>query len=364
MIRVEASSYTCPNCGSVMEFDSELQKMVCRHCEHVMDVSEVQKKHEEIKEEFGQKNDTDNNESVYGDFEENQKTGDFKVYRCQGCGAELLTDDNTAATFCSFCGRPTMMEDRLTGAMLPSYVLPFKLNRDKAVEIYTSWAKKGPLTPSKLKSKATIEKITGIYVPFWLYDYNADMQMWAKCTRVRSEIRGDYHYTHTDHYTVDRDVETDYIKVPADASEKMPDDIMDKLEPFIYNQLEEFEMPYLSGYYAEKYNYDSTRMAPRVEKRIREYIYNLTRSTIKGYATVNVTGQRTRLGRLKAKYALLPVWILNYVYEGKNYMFALNGQTGKIVADRPVSKKKAAGWFAGITAFSFVILSLMGKFLA
>lgn len=360
---MEASSYICPNCGSVMEFDSEKQKMVCVHCEHEMSVDELHDRHEEIKEEFGQENESGTKESIYGEFEQNERSGNFKFYRCQGCGAEILTDENTAATFCTFCGRPSMMEDRLTGELLPSYVIPFKLKRDTAVKIYTEWAKKGVLTPSKLKSQSTIDKITGMYVPFWLYDYKADMQMNAHCTRVRIEVHGDYKYIHTDHFAVDRDVETEYLKVPADASEKMPDDIMDKLEPFMYNQLDEFEMPYLSGYYAEKYNYDSVQMAPRVEKRVREYIYNLTRSTIKGYTSVDIRNQHTRLGREQAKYALLPVWILNYVYEGKNHMFALNGQTGKIVADRPVSKCKAAVWFASITGIAFIILLLIGRFL-
>lgn len=104
-------------------------------------------------------------------------------------------------------------------------------------------------------------------------------------------------------------------------------------------------------------------MTPRIEKRVREYIHNLTRSTIKGYATVNVIGEQPRFKCLQAKYALLPVWILNYTYEGKNFMFALNGQTGKIVADRPISKKKKWGWFGGIFVTVFTTLMLMGRFL-
>lgn len=358
---MEASSYVCPNCGSVMEFNSEKQKMECVHCGYEATVEEVQKLYQSVhKDDFN----SDTAESDMGNAADSgQRSGEFKVYRCQGCGAEILTDENTAATFCTFCGRPTLMEDRLTGELLPSYVIPFKIDREKAEHMYSMWVKKGILTPNQLKSKAMIEKITGIYVPFWLYDYNADLKMTANCTKVRHETKGDYYYTHTDHFVVDREVETDYYKIPADASEKMPDDIMDKLEPFTYSQMEKFEMPYLSGYYAEKYNYTSEQMTARIEKRVREYIHNLTRSTIKGYATVSVIGEQPRFRCLQAKYALLPVWILNYTYEGKNFMFALNGQTGKIVADRPISKKKKWGWFGGIAVTVFTILMLMGRFL-
>lgn len=356
---MEASSFTCPNCGSVMVFNSETQKMVCPHCENSMTVDELNAYYDSLNEN----SEPEVQEQVYGEFQDEHSTGDFKVYRCRGCGAEVLTDDNTAATFCSFCGRPSLMEDRLTGALLPKYVIPFKIKKEQAVDIYTKWAKKGLLTPSLLHSKATIDKITGMYVPFWLYDYNAEMYMEAKCTRVRSEVHGDYKYVHTDHYLVKRDVETEYVKIPADASEKMPDDVMDKLEPFVYSQLVDFDMMYLSGFYAEKYNYDSEQMAPRIEKRVRSYIYDLARESIKGYSTVSVITQNSKLNKRGAKYVMLPVWMVNYTYQGINRMFALNGQTGKIVADRPVSKHKMAGWFGGITAVAFTILLLVGRFL-
>jgi DNA-directed RNA polymerase subunit RPC12/RpoP len=357
---MEARSFVCPSCGSTMVFDSETQKMVCPYCGNSMEVEELNSYNNDIERDFSENN---IEESVDVELGDEHKTGDFKVYRCRGCGAEVLTDDNTAATFCSFCGRPSLMEDRLTGELLPKYVIPFKIKKEDAMEMYTSWAKKGLLTPSTLRSKSTIDKITGMYVPFWLYDYNAEMEMEAKCTKVRSEIHGDYKYVHTDHFIVERDVETEYIKIPADASEKMPDDVMDKLEPFMYNQLEDFDMMYLSGYYAEKYNYDSDQMAPRIENRVKKYIYNLTRESIKGYSTVSIVKQNSKLRKRGAKYVMLPVWILNYTYNGDNHMFALNGQTGKIVADRPVSKAKMAAWFSGITTIVFTILMLMGRFL-
>ena len=358
---MEAESYVCPNCGAFMVFDSESQMMICENCDTSLNVSDVNRRHEEIKDEFCDTPDIE--DSVSGEFEDAGQTGDFKVYRCSGCGAEILTDENTAATFCSFCGRPSLVEDRLTGELLPAYVIPFKINKEEATEIYKDWTRKGLLTPSKLKSKATIEKITGIYVPFWLYDYRARMNMVADATRERHEVRGDYRYTHTDHFEVVRDVEADYIKVPADASENMPDAIMDKLEPFMYAGLKEFNMPYLSGYYAEKYDYTSDEMASRVERRVRNYIYDLTKSTINGYSSVHVKNQRTNLNRLKAKYTMLPVWMLNYTYKGKQAMFAINGQTGKVVAERPISWLKALAWFLGITGISFCALFLTGRFL-
>ncbi len=359
---MDTRSYICPNCGAPMEFNSEIQKMHCSHCGNIMTIDEIENYYRELDRQYDNGENAEDN-SVYGEFEESPRTGDFKVYRCGGCGAEILTDEHTAAAFCSFCGRPSLMQDRLTGQLMPSMVIPFKIKKDGATEMYTAWAKKGILTPSKLKSQAIVEKVTGMYVPFWLYDYHAQIQMSAKCTRTRSERRGDYRYVHTDHFMVERDIETEYMKIPVDASEKMPDDVMDKLEPFMYNDLIDFEMAFLSGYYAEKYNYDSNQMAPRVENRVRQYVRDAAMQTIQGYQNVNVVNQHTSLGRRFVTYALLPVWILNYQYKGKEYMFAMNGQTGKIVADRPISKAKMAGWFTGILTVTFTVLQLIGRFL-
>lgn len=347
-------SYECPGCGAPMQFDADKQKMVCEHCGTSCTTEEL----DNILE-----HDVEREDEITGEFEQNGETEDFRVFKCPSCGAELLTDDNTSATFCSFCGRPNLMESRLSGADKPSVVIPFKIEKDKAREKYRSWAKKGLLTPSGFYAESTIEKITGMYVPFWLYNYNARLDLTAECTKVRHETKGDYRYTYTDYFMVTRDVEAEYDRIPVDASEKMPDDVMDKIEPFGYQDLTGFEMPYLSGYYSEKYNYTADEMSERAEKRIRKYILDTTRDTIKGYTTVNVRHSNSRLQKIKAEYGLMPVWILNYRYKDKDYMFALNGQTGKIVADKPISKGKAGAWFGGLAAVIFTILMVMGKLL-
>lgn len=366
---MEAKTYACPNCGGYMEFDVGRNKMVCSYCGKEMTVFELQDYYNKINAQ--DHNDDQNNDSepeteqtVEGNFQQNDYSGNFKVYRCRNCGAEVMTDDYTSAAFCSFCGTPSLMEDRLTGALMPKYVIPFKIEKEEAVKRYKSWLGKGPLTPSMLKSDATIDKITGMYVPFWLYDYNAIINISARCTRVKRHTSGDYVIIDTDHYLVDRVLETEFEKVPADASEKMPDDIMDKLEPFMYSDLRKFEMPYLSGYYSERFNYDGDQMAPRVERRINMYSSNTGMDSIRrnGYSSVNVVNKNIKLQRRRANYALLPVWMLNYTYKGKQHMFALNGQTGKIVADRPLSNAKCAVWFSSITAVLFTILMLVGRF--
>jgi hypothetical protein len=101
-------------------------------------------------------------------------------------------------------------------------------------------------------------------------------------------------------------------------------------------------------------------MAPRVEKRVRKYGVDATMETIHGYTSVSPMRRNIRLHRTKAEYVLMPVWQLNYTWQGKMYSFMINGETGKQVGKLPTSKGKAVGWWVGITAVSFLILTLLG----
>ena len=370
------TTYKCPSCGAAMEFDSESQKMKCPQCGNQVDVSSFGEMNGEEQGEAcdnggpeGEQGQTydENSEFAGQDFGSEQFEGDgfdgtmnMKVYHCQSCGAELMSDEYTSAVICSFCGNPSLVEDRLTGAYKPKKIIPFKINREQAKDIYRKWVRRGKLTPSTLKSQSTIETISGLYVPFWLYDYRAESQMVASAEKIRTRRSGDTEYTYHDHFHVYRDVEADFQRIPADASEKMEDGAMDKMEPYLYNELEPFAPAYLQGYLSERYNLTHQEMEPRVNRRVDKYITEMTRDTIVGYSTVSVRSNRIRRSNYNVQYVLLPVWVLNCRYQNKDFQFMLNGQTGKIVADRPISKLRALAWGAGIFAATLIITMLGG----
>lgn len=359
-------TYKCPNCGAAMEFDSTSQKLKCAGCEMTIDVNTYQQMYGHLyhgEQTADGSTGQINNQEAHYDEERGHGRGNMKIYHCTSCGAELVADEYTSATICSFCGNPSLVEDRLNGAFEPASVIPFKIDREQAKQIYKKWVKKGLLTPKTLSTDSTIEKISGVYVPFWLYDFKAASQMNGKAERIRRERRGDTEYVYTDHFQVYRDVAAEFIKVPADASEKMADDIMDKLEPFRYEEIVPFSMPYLSGYLSERYNYTDEQMQSRVRARINRYITDIARSTIQGYSSVTVLNNNVSMQNTYNEYALLPVWMLNCRYHGKDFQFVLNGQTGKIVADRPISKGKAAGYGIGIFLMMMILMTIGGLIL-
>ncbi|MGG0888767.1 TFIIB-type zinc ribbon-containing protein [Cytobacillus horneckiae] len=323
--------YKCPGCGSDMSFDAVSGTISCNSCGRQENI-------ENYPEQL-----------VTALFEEDE----VKEYHCNNCGADILTDAHTAATSCSFCGAGVVLADRLSGNLAPVKVIPFKLSREEATKAFQKWCKKGRLTPKGFMNADRIKSITGLYVPFWLYDLNSRVQVNAVGTKVRTYTSGDYIYTETSYFDAFRDINLDYIKVPVDASEKMNDQLMDKLEPYEYGELKEFKTPYLAGYIAEKYNYTEGELLPRAKHKINSYIDSYISQTLGGYRTVTYKDKQIDTRSVKSDYVLLPVWMMSYDFEQKEHIFAMNGQTGKIIGKPPISKRKAFMWFSGVAGGTF-----------
>lgn len=343
--------YKCPDCGADMAYDSKTGMLLCDSCGHTLPADEYRSPVEEPIKDF----DEFEEQTQAGAFEENEAA----QYQCKNCGAVLITDADTTATTCSFCGAPMVLGDRLAGDLRPARIIPFKISKSQAQEAFTKWCRKGLLTPKGFMSAERIKNITGMYVPFWLYDLNGRGEVHADCTKVRTYESGDYIYTETRYYDVYRKVDLNYLKIPADASEKMNDQMMDLLEPYQYGELKDFNTPYLAGYIAEKYNYTDRELFGRVKQRVSKYVTQFIHSTINGYTTTIMRDQWTDVKQRNAYYTLLPVWMICYDYEDSEHTFAMNGQTGKIVGKPPLSKGKIAAWFAGISGAVFAVLEIV-----
>ncbi|MBB6447427.1 TFIIB-type zinc ribbon-containing protein [Bacillus benzoevorans] len=326
--------YKCPGCGSDMNFDPASGDLSCQSCGS----------HENI-ENFPE-------ELVTAAFSEDET----KEYHCENCGAVLLTLAETTATSCSFCGAGVVIADRLSGQLAPAKVIPFTISKEEAIKAFKKWCRKGLLTPKGFMNADRIKSITGMYVPFWLFDLNSKVQVNAECTKVRTYTSGEYIYTETKYYEAFRDIDLNYVKIPVDASEKMNDELMDKLEPYPYEQLKDFKTPYLAGYMAEKYNYTGDDLLPRAKEKISEYIESYISSTLSGYHSVHYHHKNIDTRNVKNDYVLLPVWMVSYDYNQSEHIFAMNGQTGKVVGKPPISTGKVITWFSCLAAGSLLVL--------
>ncbi len=333
----QIKEYKCPNCGGAIVFDSRSQKAKCPYCDTEFDIS--------VFEELAQLEegssiaadepvwDTDAG-SEWGEAEE----GKMKVYSCNACGGEIITDSNTAALRCPYCENPVVFTGNLSGTLKPDYIIPFKLDRKQAKERYLNHIKDKALLPKVFKDQNHIDEMKGVYVPFWLFDGEAEGEARYRGTKVRVWSDSEYTYTETSFYDLFRGGEMSFEKIPVDGSTQMPDDLMESIEPFDYSQAVDFQTAYLAGYLADKYDVTAEDSKDRAEKRIRNSVMAYLRNNVSGYNSVEETQSNYRLHHSTASYALLPVWILNTSWEGEKYVFAMNGQTGKFVGNLPMDK--------------------------
>ena len=151
-----------------------------------------------------------------------------------------------------------------------------------------------------------------------------------------------------------------FEKIPADASARMDDALMDSLEPYDYSEIKAFDTSYLAGYVADRFDKEAGEVRERADSRILRSAIDVTRSTVVGYDSV-MDGEAEMSGSTKTsvRYILLPVYLLNISFRNKDYSFAVNGQTGKVVGELPADKATERGWFWKRFGIIFGILTLL-----
>ena len=338
--------YKCPCCGGAIAFDSTLQKMKCPYGDTAFDMETLASYDAGLN---GEQDSMEWETSAGTQWQEGEADG-LRTYVCKSCGGEIVGDENTAATSCPFCGNPVVMMGQFSGALKPDLVIPFKLDKNAAKAGLMQHLSGKRLLPKIFKDQNHIDEIKGIYVPFWLFDTDADAQVRYRTTKVRVWSDSKYDYTDTSHFLVNRRGSVSFEHIPVDGSTKMPDDLMESIEPFNFSAAVDFQTAYLAGYLADKYDVDAEQSIERANERVKRSTEEVFASTVHGYQTVVTESSNIRLHGGKAKYALYPVWILNTTWQGKKYTFAMNGQTGKFVGDLPVDKSAAAKWTLGLSA--------------
>ena len=381
----QVTNYQCPACTGPLHYSAKSGKLECDYCDSSFDVAEIEalyarkeaeavaaKHAADAKAEAAQaaKAEAAEAAAASGGWDTSDLSRDWgaeadglRVYSCPSCGAELICDRSTAATACPYCGNPAIVPGQFSGALRPDYILPFRLSKDDAVQALRAHYKGKPFLPRSFTSANHIEQIQGVYVPFWLFDGGAEGAASYRASNTNVYEPGDYEITETRHYHVVRAGSLAFEKIPVDASSKMPDDHMDSIEPFDYAQLRPFSTAYLPGYLADKYDVTIADSRDRADTRCRETLAQALRDTVTGYGACVTEREDIALRRGKVHYALLPVWMLSTKWNGQDFLFAMNGQTGKLVGDLPTDRGRFWGMFAAIAAPLTVALTAILQFL-
>ena len=341
----ELQEYKCPNCGGALEFNSSIQKMKCPYCDTELDMDSLQALDEALKNQLDE--DLTWTSQAGGEWESGE-TDNMSVYVCKSCGGEIVGDESTAATSCPFCDNPVVMMGRFSGDLKPDYVIPFKLDKKAAKEKLSKHLVGKILLPKVFKDQNHIDEVKGLYVPFWLFDTEADADIQYQATRVRSWSDKDYNYTETNYFSVLRSGQLGFERIPVDGSSKLDNQLMESIEPFDFSEAVNFQTAYLAGYLADKYDVGAEESLSHANRRVKQSTETVFANTVTNFDTVVAESSNIRLKNGSTKYVLYPVWILNTTWNGKKFVFAMNGQTGKFVGDLPLDKQAYRRWLIGI----------------
>lgn len=350
--------YKCPHCGGAVQFNAGTQELACPYCESVMDINELNDLQSSAEPEQESK-------SMEWDYEgeqwkENEKDG-MNIYTCQSCSAEIVAEETLGATSCVFCGNPVVITSKFAGMLRPDMVIPFKLGKEEALKALEKHYLGKRLLPKVFKDRNHLEEAKGVYVPFWLFDADADVYSEFDATKVRRWSDSNYIYTETSHFRIIRAGDIGFNRVPVDGSEAIDNTLMESIEPFDTNEAVDFQTAYLAGYFANKYDVDSAQCSPRANERMKNSAQAEFAKTVHGYASVTPRFTNIHLKNPGVNYALLPVWILSTSWEGNNYIFAMNGQTGKFTGDLPLDKEAYKSWLLKIFGISAAALLLISQ---
>ncbi len=302
--------FRCKNCGGNAVYSPDKHNMFCPFCE------------------------SENSEELA-----NGTSPEMTI--CPNCSGEVAVEQHTSATQCPYCDSYLIFNERVEGEYLPNLILPFQLGKEKCKQSIRERFKKNLFAPTDFLSEVRLNSMQGIYVPYWLYDYDTKCSFAGEGTKVKSWRSGNTEYTETSHYAINRELDIKFDKIPVDASEAMPDQVMDLMEPYNYAQMIEFDPKFMSGFYAEKYNIPSDTLEVRAKEKMTQDAEAMLKESYAGYNTVRVVSKNVNVKDSQVGYGLLPVWKYMYTYNGQEYPFYVNGQTGKIVGEAPTSKKKA-----------------------
>ena len=347
--QVDSDSIKCKRCGANMNFDPETQKLKCSYCEYTEDFD---------------KSDNVAEISIEKALEKNEKwSSEALVFQCDNCGAKIVAEKGQTAILCPFCGTShvTSIED-LEG-IKPNAVVPFRFTAERIKECFKKWGKKRLLAPNEFKKTAFADNVKGVYMPFFTFDSNTNSVYEGRVgyEHTRTVRRGKETVTET--YVEWRRISGTYTHffddVLISAGNRFDNGKLDKICPFDLPSAKVFENKFLTGYIAHRYEKDIQTCwggaKKKIDEKLRELIISQYHCDRVDYLNVS-----THHSNVTYKYILLPVYIINYNYKGKQYTLYANGSTGKIAGKSPVSPIKAtiAGVLGAIAAAGIILLIL------
>ncbi|MBP1044762.1 TFIIB-type zinc ribbon-containing protein [Enterococcus sp. BWM-S5] len=363
-------THKCPNCSGPLFFDAKDQKFHCEYCLSIFSEEQLTAFEQAQKEAHLQDSAPQTTATAEDTPQENTAAqtdaGDMELFTCSSCGAEIVTDATTAATYCYFCHNPVVLSGRISGKFLPNQVLPFAIEKEEAVQKFLAWTKKKRFIPRDFFNKQQIEKMTGVYFPYWLVDSEVSGDMHAEGTTLRVWRTGDTEYTETKQFAVRRKGKLSFKELIKNAlSKNVQQKMVEGVQPFPMEKAVPFKSQYLAGFQAEKRDIEFEALKNDVEQEIKGYSQSMLEDSASAYTHLSKVQTSITIDDQELNYVLLPIWLVTYNNrsgDDKVYYYAMNGQTGKVSGELPISYKRL-GITGGIIFAVLLVLFLIGGYM-
>lgn len=355
MILLEVNSYKCPNCGGTLIFDPEKQDFRCDYClsrftKEVLDT---------LNPETKDKSEKEVNENSQANV------SDASLFKCPSCGAQVVTDSTTAADYCFYCHNHVVLEGRLDGKYLPDKIIPFRVSKENALKIFKDTVAKKKFIKKDFFLENQIEKLAGVYYPYWVTDCDCDVTMNATAHKLRVWRVGSIEYTETSVYNICKEGTIHLDDLVKKALRSANSKLIEGVQPFEEAQAESFDMKYLLGFQAQMRDIEKEEISSQMQESVSPICEQILRSSCQNNSIIGKPNITCKIERENSDYELFPVWVMTYddKKQSQKHYFTINGQTGKVCGDFPVDCKKLALLSGGISLAVFAVMLIAGYFL-
>lgn len=332
--------YECKVCRAELEWNPDTNSLKCKYCDSEFQASDFED-NTSTQEVAG--------EEITSGYTSASTEDGMVIYKCEECGAELVASTTTMATECAYCGRAISITSRASGQFRPEKTIPFAINKDKAMEEFKAYTKRSWLTPKSFSTDSVVEKMQGVFVPFYLHSMILNSEAEFEAEKIKKFQRRDDRVEEHKVYEVNTTGHGSFKDIPTDASTKMEDYLMDAIEPFSYDKIVDYNPAYMAGFFAEQPDETADDTRQRAVSRAKQGMIEKMQGVAGNFDAIKVTRAHHNISDASSKYAMIPVWLLNVDYNGNKYTYAVNGETGKISGKLPFSWAKVA--IAGLVPF-------------
>ena len=256
-------------------------------------------------------------------------------YRCPNCNAQLTLENNIFK--CEYCKSSFSATKK---DLSVEYIIPFSISKDYAMMQYKKLIKSNILTPKIFKNKKIINKIEGIYVPCYVYDFESNGVVEFESKNDTIWRSGGNKYKKSDIHKVTRGGSVSLERVPVISSNDLNGDIIDAVKPYSYKQLIPFDSSYIKDYRVYNIDKSSEELISIAEVKAKKSFEYEMKKDIKEYKEIKIIDSKINLYNTRKISVLVPIFLLNINYKNKDYIYLINGENGKISGNIPINKKR------------------------